>query len=213
MKKRSDSTEIIWHQFSKHEKLTDHQEQLFKAYVELLLDWNEKTNLTRITDLPDIISLHFQDSLRIRDFVDFTKRVGVCDVGTGAGFPGIPLKIMFPETPYVLLEVNTKKIAFLELVIETLGLPNCIVSPLDWRTFLRQAPYELDFFCARASLKPDELVRVFKPSCRYQDAQLVYWASKQWEAQGPELDYLIKQETYKVDNQQRVFAFFGNKKG
>lgn len=202
------SAETVWQKFVSKEELTLEQTQRFEQYLLLLREWNEKINITRIIEVPDIVAFHFQDSIRIKDFVDISKRVGICDVGSGGGFPGIPLSILFPEVPMILLEVNTKKIAFLETVIETLQLSKCQVSSLDWRTFLRAAPFEIDLFCARASLKPEELVRIFKPGCAYKDALLVYWASKQWMPTDAESIYLRKKEIYKVDTQQRVFIFF-----
>ncbi len=200
-----------WQSFIKQESLNSMQTQQFENYLLLLQEWNEKINLTRIINIPDIIALHFQDSIRIKDFVDFTKKKGLCDVGSGAGFPGIPLKILFPDLPVILLEVTTKKIEFLQTVIDQLQLAHCYVCPLDWRTFLRQAPYELDIFCARASLKPEELLRMLKPGCAYNDAQLIYWASQHWQPSNEEKEFLVKQEIYSVDNQQRMYAFFEKK--
>lgn len=198
-----------WQQFVIQEKLSADKADQFEQYVLMLREWNdEKCNLTRITNVSDILAYHFQDSMRLAQFVDLTQAKGLCDIGSGAGFPGLPLKIMYPELPVVLLEVNNKKIAFLEHVITTLGLTNCVVSPLDWRTFLRQAPYELDIFCARASLQLEQLVKLFKPSCAYKDAQLVYWASQHWQPDRAAQEFLKKTVSYTVGNQPRVFAFF-----
>lgn len=197
-----------WQAFIEQEQLTETQERLFEQYVMLLITWNEDMNLTRIIDLPDIIAFHFQDSLRVASFVDLKQSVGICDVGSGGGFPGIPLKIMYPDLPVVLLEVNSKKITFLQAVIKELGLSNCQVCSLDWRTFLRKAPFKLDNFFARASLRPDELTRMFKPGCAYHDAQCVYWASKNWQPEPEELHYLVRRETYTVGTKQRDYLFF-----
>lgn len=198
-----------WQAFVSHEKLTEKQEQLFEKYVALLCDWNEDINLTRIIDLPDIIAFHFQDSLRIADFIDFSTVSGMCDVGSGGGFPGIPLKIMYPSLPVVLLEVCGKKINFLNTVIQDLGLENIEVCGLDWRTFLRKAPYEnLSLFLARASLRPDELMRMFKPSCAYKSGEFVYWASKHWKPESQEIPLIVRREGYTVDSKQRDYVFF-----
>lgn len=197
-----------WQAFVEQEQLTETQERLFEQYVMLLCAWNEDMNLTRIIDLPDIIAFHFQDSLRIASFVDLNKSVGICDVGSGGGFPGIPLKIMYPNLPVVLLEVNSKKITFLQAVVKELGLTDCHVCPLDWRTFLHKAPYKLDAFFARASLRPDELLRMFKPGCAYRDALCVYWASKHWQPETEELPFLVRREAYTVGTKQRDYLFF-----
>jgi 16S rRNA (guanine(527)-N(7))-methyltransferase RsmG len=198
----------LWQEFIRTEKLTAHQAQQFEQYLSLLLEWNEKINLTRITDFPSIIAYHFQDSLRIADCIDFNTIQGAADVGTGAGFPGIPLCIKFPALRMTLLEVIEKKAEFLQCVIDELGLSNCTVNTLDWRTFLRQSSDPVELFMARASLQPEELVRMFKPSSAYKDGQLVYWASKRWQPSSPEKPFLVKLSEYRVGDQQRVYAFF-----
>lgn len=198
----------IWQSFIQNEKLTERQAQQFERYLFLLLEWNEKINLTRITDFPSIIAYHFQDSLRITDFIDFSAVNGAADVGTGAGFPGIPLCIKFPELRMTLLEVVVKKADFLQLVIDELELTNCSVSTLDWRTFLRQTAEPIDLFLARASIQPEELVRMFKPVSTYKDGQLVYWASTHWVPGAAEKPFLAKMEDYHVGDQKRFYAFF-----
>lgn len=198
----------LWQEFIRTEKLTEHQAHQFERYLSLLLEWNEKINLTRITDFGSIIAYHFQDSLRIADSIDFNIINGAADVGTGAGFPGIPLSIKFPQLRITLLEVIEKKAEFLQLVINELGLSNCTVSTLDWRTFLRQSTEPIELFMARASIQPEELVRMFKPSSAYKNGQLVYWASGRWQPADAEKPFLSKQVTYRVGDQQRVYAFF-----
>lgn len=198
----------IWQKFIQKEQLTERQAEQFERYLDLLLEWNEKINLTRITDFESIIAYHFQDSLRIADFVDFNTIHGAADVGTGAGFPGIPLSIKFPELSMTLLEVVEKKAHFLQMVIDDLQLDNCTVSTLDWRTFLRQSTDPIELFMARASIQPEELVRMFKPVSAYRDGQLVYWASVHWHPESAEKPFLIKKQEYRVGDQQRVYAFF-----
>lgn len=200
--------EKAWLQFVGQEELTEKQAAQFKCYISLLRAWNKRVNLTRITIISAILTRHFQDSLRVAKFIDISSQKRVCDVGTGAGFPGVPINIMYPDVPMVLLEVNQKKIAFLQELIKELELKNCVVCDLDWRTFLRQAPYEVDLFLARASLKSDELMRMFKPGCSYKDAQLIYWASRKWESGEKEAPFLIKKERYIVDHEERYYAFF-----
>lgn len=206
------STEsAVWQEFIRTEKLTEHQAHQFERYLFLLLEWNEKINLTRITDFASIIAYHFQDSLRIADSIDFSSVDGAADIGTGAGFPGIPLAIKFPQLRITLLEVIEKKAEFLQHVINDLGLSNCTVSTLDWRTFLRQSTQPIDLFMARASIQPEELVRMFKPSSAYKNGQLVYWASTHWQPANAEKPFLFKQVKYHVGDQQRVYAFFKQK--
>ncbi len=91
-------------------------------YYEMLIEKNRVMNLTAITDFEDVVEKHFIDSLAILAFTDFESINSFIDVGTGAGFPGIPLKIMFPHTKAVLIDSLGKRIGFLNEVKETLGL-------------------------------------------------------------------------------------------
>lgn len=193
------------------EQLSEKQQQQFEKYLLLLLEWNEKFNITAITSHKKIVIDHFRDSLQIDRFVDFGKIKSLCDIGSGGGFPGIPLKIKYPSLPVVLIEVNRKKINFLRHCITELGLEGIEVYDLDWRTFLRTTEYEIDLFCVRASLPTDELIRMLKPGCRYKNAQLVYWASKNWEPGKKELPFVKKEETYHLNNKERRLIFLGLK--
>ncbi len=203
--------EALWQAFAADEHLSEQQLKLFMQYVQLLQEWNKKINLTRIIELPDIIAYHFQDSLRLADVVDLKKTKGICDVGSGGGFPGIPLKILFPHLQVILLEVNLKKVTFLNEAIKELGLEGIKAMPIDWRTFLRSTDYELDLVLVRASLKPDELIRMFKPNSFYNEAKLVYWGAKDWEPGPKELPFFVKKEAYTVGSKSRAFFLFGQK--
>ena len=101
---------------------TDRQIQQFLVYYELLVEWNQKMNLTAITEFQDVIVKHFLDSLSIVKVLDLHQIGRMIDVGTGAGFPGIPIKIMFPELSCTLLDSLNKRITFLNAVCNELGL-------------------------------------------------------------------------------------------
>lgn len=99
--------------------LTDLQVARFCSFGELLLEWNRRLNLTRITDPEEVILKHFVDSMVLAKFISGEKFV---DLGTGAGFPGIPLKILQPDLEMVLVDSLQKRLKFLDVVIETLQL-------------------------------------------------------------------------------------------
>ena len=103
-------------------KMTPAQAEQFQAYMELLLDWNEKINLTSITEPEQVVEKHFLDSLTLLDWKNLKQGAKVIDVGTGAGFPGIPLKIMRPDIELTLLDGTQKRLNFLGEVCRGLKL-------------------------------------------------------------------------------------------
>lgn len=102
--------------------LTDFQLRQFMQYYELLIEWNSFMNLTAITEFQEVCTKHFIDSVSLCKTIDCSKEVSMIDVGTGAGFPGIPLKIAFPNFRITLLDSLGKRVKFLKEVIEKLGL-------------------------------------------------------------------------------------------
>ena len=102
--------------------LTPDQIQQFLKYYEMLVEWNEYMNLTAITEYDEVMKKHFVDSISLCKAYDVTQRKTVIDVGTGAGFPGLALKIAFPNLQVTLLDSLNKRINFLNEVIQTLGL-------------------------------------------------------------------------------------------
>ena len=102
--------------------LSEKQIDQFLRYYELLIEWNEKINLTAITAYEEVLKKHFIDSLSLIKVIDLTKDLQVIDIGTGAGFPGLALKIAFPNLKVTLLDSLNKRIQFLNLVIDELGL-------------------------------------------------------------------------------------------
>ena len=103
-------------------ELTEEQLEKLNKFYELLISWNEKINLTTITDKKDVYLKHFYDSLTLFKVMDLTKNLKVLDVGTGAGFPGIVLKIVFPNLEITLLDSLNKRINYLNEMIKELNL-------------------------------------------------------------------------------------------
>lgn len=102
--------------------LSERQIEQFLKYYEMLVEWNQMINLTAITEYEDVMKKHFVDSVSLIKAYDVSKESTVIDVGTGAGFPGLALKIAFPEMKVTLLDSLNKRIQFLNAVIEELGL-------------------------------------------------------------------------------------------
>ena len=102
-------------------EISENQIELFDRYYELLIYWNNKFNLTSITNKEDVLVKHFADSVALLKYVDISEST-LLDVGSGAGFPGIPLRIMCDSCKVILLDSLNKRIGFLNEVIKDLGL-------------------------------------------------------------------------------------------
>ena len=106
--------------------LSDTQLEKLELFYKLLIEWNEKINLTRITKKEEVYLKHFYDSLTIVKSVDLTKQKNLCDIGTGAGFPGIVLKIVFPHLNITLIDSLNKRVNYLNTIIKELNLENIV---------------------------------------------------------------------------------------
>ena len=126
-------------------QLSERQYQQFNNYFELLIEWNKVMNLTGITEYEEVNEKHFVDSLSIVKAVDIGSIETVMDVGTGAGFPGIPLKIAFPHLKVTLLDSLNKRIKFLDTVISELKLEDIHTIHGRAEDYARKEEYRENF--------------------------------------------------------------------
>ncbi|MFC4182799.1 16S rRNA (guanine(527)-N(7))-methyltransferase RsmG [Saccharococcus thermophilus] len=117
----------------------------FERYYELLIEWNEKMNLTAITDKPSVYVKHFFDSLSPAFYYDFSKSLSLCDVGAGAGFPSIPLKICFPHLKLSIVDSLQKRITFLQHLADELALTDVAFYHDRAETFGRKKEFRESF--------------------------------------------------------------------
>jgi 16S rRNA (guanine527-N7)-methyltransferase len=153
-------------------KLNARQAKQFELYYQELIEWNKITNLTAITDYSSVQVKHFLDSLTVTLALSEEEQerpdFNIMDVGTGAGFPGVPLKILFPKPRLVLLESTTKKTAFLHHVIRKLELDNLEVlnSRAEEAAHLSLYREQFALVLSRAVASLPTLVELTLPFCR-----------------------------------------------
>lgn len=126
-------------------KLNEKQKQQFHRYYGLIVEWNKIMNLTGITEYDEVNEKHFVDSLSIVKTVDMNAVNSLIDVGTGAGFPGIPLKIVFPHLHVILLDSLNKRIKFLNAVIDELELEDIAALHGRAEEYARKEEYREKF--------------------------------------------------------------------
>lgn len=125
--------------------LSETQLQQFDRYQELLVEWNQKMNLTALTEPKDVAIKHMIDSVSVYDEKWFSEGMSVIDVGTGAGFPGLPLKILCPSLKVTLLDSLNKRVKFLETVVSELGLSDIVCVHARAEEAARQKQYREKF--------------------------------------------------------------------
>jgi len=151
-------------------ELSPQQLEQFQVYYQELIDWNRRLNLTRITDYEEVQTKHFLDSLTV--VLALPQKIGrvgfrVIDVGTGAGIPGIPLKILIPDIKLVLLDATAKKATFLHHIRDKLGLDNVEIIAGRAEALAHEAQYreKFELVLSRAVASLSALVELTLPFC------------------------------------------------
>ena len=124
--------------------------ELLNKFYNLLIEWNEKINLTTITDEKEVYLKHFYDSLTLTKEIDFSKDIYLCDVGSGAGFPGIVLKIFFPNIKIKLIDSLQKRVNYLNTIIKELDLSNISAEHYRMEEYSKLNEEKFDYITARA---------------------------------------------------------------
>ena len=131
-------------------ELTSQQLEKLNQFYELLILWNQKMNLTRIIEKEDVYLKHFYDSLTLSKVIDLKQDLTLCDVGSGAGFPGIVLRICFPNLKITLLDSLQKRVNYLNEIIKELDLKNIEAIHTRAEDYAKQNREKFDIVTARA---------------------------------------------------------------
>jgi len=143
--------------------LRDNQQDQFRRYFELLVEWNDRMNLTGITDESEVYAKHFYDSLDPFLEMDMSDVKTVCDVGTGAGFPGVPLAIAYPEIQFYLIDSLGKRIRFLNFCIKELAITNVRAKHIRAEDFAAKKREYFDLVTSRAVARLPILAELCAP--------------------------------------------------
>lgn len=129
--------------------LSSKQIEQFQRYFSILIEWNQKMNLTAITNIEEVYLKHFYDSITIAFDYSFSNQ-SIVDIGAGAGFPSIPLKIIYPELSVTIVDSLTKRITFLQHLFQELELPNCYAISARAEEYAINHREQYDVVMARA---------------------------------------------------------------
>ena len=143
--------------------INNYQLEQLDRYYKLLIEENKKINLTRITNEQDVYLKHFYDSLTLYKVIDLNQNILLCDVGTGAGFPGIILKIIFPTLHITLIDSLLKRINFLNLVIKELNLTNIVAIHTRAEDYIKINKNKFDIVTSRAVANLISLSKICLP--------------------------------------------------
>lgn len=161
--------------------LTDQQMIQFATYFRLLVEWNEKMNLTAITKQEEVYLKHFYDSIMLAMANDFNQgKMTLCDVGSGAGFPSIPLKIVYPNLEITIVDSLNKRITFLKTLSDSLGLDGVNLYHDRAETFGKNKKFreQFDYVTARAVARLNVLSELCLPLVKKEGFFLAMKAAK-----------------------------------
>ena len=144
-------------------KLNDIQKEQFNKYYEYLIEYNSHTNLTTITTKEDVYLKHFYDSILLSQTIDFNNINNLLDIGCGAGFPGLVLKIIYPHIDLTLLDSNNKKTTFCKKMSEILNVENVEVINNRAEEYIKERRENFDLVTARAVKNLPVLVELSIP--------------------------------------------------
>lgn len=145
-------------------ELSEHQQWQFKRYFELLVEWNEKINLTAVIEQDEVYLKHFYDSVTPLFHVEIDEGGRLCDVGAGAGFPSIPMKILRPDLIVTIVDSLNKRLVFLNELTAELGMDNIHLVHDRAETFgQHQGRHMFDYVTARAVANMQVLLELCLP--------------------------------------------------
>ena len=157
--------------------LIERNKDKFDMYYSFLVEENKKYNLTAITKEEEVYIKHFKDSLLMGEVVDLTKDISICDVGSGAGFPGIPLKICYPNIKLTVIEPTKKRVCFLEMLCEKLGIEANIINDRAEKQ-ANNLEEKFDIMTARAVASTNILLELLTKMCKVGGSVVLYKGDK-----------------------------------
>ena len=157
--------------------LIDENRDKFSLYYDFLVSENEKYNLTAITEKKEVYIKHFLDSILMDKVVDLNEKIKICDVGSGAGFPGIPLKICYPNIDLTIIEPTKKRVNFLTMLCDKLDIKVNIINARaeDVATELEE---NYDIVTARAVANTNVLLELLTKLCKVKGKLVLYKGEK-----------------------------------
>lgn len=157
--------------------LIEKNKDKFDMYYSFLVEENKKYNLTAITEKEEVYVKHFEDSLLMNQVIDLTKNISICDVGSGAGFPGIPLKICYPNIELTIIEPTQKRVRFLQMLCEKLEIEVNIINDRVEKQ-ANNLEETFDIVTARAVASTNVLLELLVKICKVDGKVVLYKGEK-----------------------------------